>query len=248
VAAEPKDVGAETSFNARGLQNPANPFNGADRRKKQSKPLIVDPGKRVVLPADYYIDSWLKPPTAVKPPILSNVVERVPMEPTRIDIWLPEPKPNDPEPDFILPAEEPYWVLWVLAQQEREAMDNIGSTFSETITLEGPTADIKVINLSTKRVMESQQRRFRFAIDPLIDAVDPDLPRESAPFHIEGGDPSADRIRAISAEGRRIDALYEARRAREASRPRSQIPWGYVAGLLSALAFLGAARFLHLFT
>jgi hypothetical protein len=203
-----------------------------DRRKKPPVAPVFDPTKRIVLPENYYVDSLL--PTVRLPA----------MQPTRIDFLL-EPAVM-PVLDFLIPDEPDIWAAWAIARVKREAADAEHSGFSECITMEGSSANIRMVSHKTRRVMEQRDLLFRFAIDHSIDVPDPALPREPAPIRVVVVNTLVDKIRADNADARSRGVNQRPRKPSKPAKRRSQIPWSYVAGLGSALALLASAHFLHL--
>jgi hypothetical protein len=209
-----------------------------ERRNKALAPvqLDVDPAKRIVLPADYYVDSHR--------PVLTRVYPTVPLQPTRIDFLL---SPREMETvDFHLPDEPAIWEAWAVARVKREAMDAEMTGFSECITLEGSEANIRRVSHKTRRVMEQRDLLFRFAIDHNIDTPDPALPTEPPPVRIEVDNTMVDKIRADNAEARSRGVNQRARAPRLPAKRRSTVPWGYVAGLASTVVLLAVSKFLHI--
>jgi len=200
----------------------------------------------VIQAAEDRMDLWLVRPKVTEDPN-PTVILRYPrqqLEPTRIDFYLPEP--SETTLDYHLPDEEPLWVDWAAERLKREAMDS-GDGYSEAIEMSGNQACIKRTSLITSRIVEKQDRLFRFAQDHDIDKPDPDLPKEPAParIYVPPGNRMADQIRAHS-KADRIRAILHRVRKERARGARSQIPWGYVMGLGSALTFFIVVKLFHL--
>lgn len=173
-------------------------------------------------------------------PVVTQTVLTVPMQPTRIDIEL-TPSEEMERVDFFIPEEPEIWAAWAVARVKREACDAQLSGFSECVTLEGSSANIKLVSHKTRRVFENQNRLFFFAIDHGIDSA----PRERAPLQVDVDyHPGPDAIRAASAHARRAGVhqpMVDVQTAR-----KTNIPWLYVSGLMSAVALLYVAKLLHL--
>jgi hypothetical protein len=205
-----------------------------ERRNKAMAPrLDIDPAQRVVLPADYYVDS--------NKPIPQRVYPTVPLHPTRIDFLLPAAEMQTV--DFVIPDEPDVWAAWAVARVKREATDAELTGFSECITMEGSSANVRRVSHKTRRVMEQRDLLFRFAIDHDIDSMAPEPP----PIRVEETyNPIPDRIREANAHARKAGVNAPPRTYTKQAERGSRFPWVYVSGLASAVVLLGCAKFLHL--
>jgi hypothetical protein len=193
--------------------------------------LVIDPAARTVLPPGIFADS-LQPK-----PFLS----RIPLQETRIDITLPFEEQTKTV-DFYIPDESAFWEDWSNERVTREAYDSAEHVgVSECVTLEGSSANIRVVNAKTNRVMENQNRMFRFAIDHEIDS----MPVEPVPQRVtETHNPIPDRIREAAAAARRAGVNQRTTvRVEATSERRSPVPWGYVAGLATMVVLFALAKF-----
>jgi hypothetical protein len=162
------------------------------------------------------------------------------LQPTRIDITL-EPAEQMQTVDFYIPDEPEIWEAWAIARVKREAVDAELTGFSECVTLEGSSANIRRVSHKTRRVMEQRDLLFRFAIDYAIDSV----PKEKLPVQVgETYHPGPDRIREANAAARAAGVNSGVKHVRQER--VAQFPWVYVSGLCSAVALLAIAKFLHL--